>query len=128
MDLLDKTGVPMKKPGDGLSHKDINNINIAVNNVIDVVNKDIQNYCNINDEVNLPNQKFTFLEAVTRVPISRRKNGTVIKYLDINNRHQELVFNSVNKSITEEDWINIDNWFYPFSEIDGGTWSISDDF
>lgn len=128
MDLLNGTDVPMKKPGDGLSHKDINNINITVNNVVDVVNKDIQNYCNINDEVNLPNQRFTFLDAVIKVPSSRRKNGTVIKYLDINNRHQELVFNSTSKSITEEDWVNSNNWSYPFSVIDGGIWSISDDF
>lgn len=128
MDLLNNTGVPIKRPGDGLSHKDINGINIAVNNVIDVVNKDLQNYCNINDDLNLPNKQFTFLEAVTRIPSSRRKNGMVIKYLGVNNKHYELVFNSKSKSIIEEEWVDINNWSYPFSEIDGGTWSISDDF
>ena len=128
MDLLKDTGVPIKKPGDGLSHKDINDINIAVNNAIETINKDLQNYCNINDEVNFPNRQFTFLEAVTRVPNSRRINGTVIKFLDTNNKHQELVFNSTDKTITDEDWTNFDNWSFLFSEIDGGTWSISDDF
>ena len=46
-ELLNETGVPIKNPGDGLSHKDINSINIAVNNVIEAENFDLINFCNI---------------------------------------------------------------------------------
>ena len=128
MELLKDTGVPMKKPGDGLSHKDINDINLTVNNAIEAINKDIQNYCNINDEVRLSDKLFSFSEAVVLVPKSRRINGMVIKYLGKNGRHTELVFNAPTTIFTDEDWINFDNWSYPFSEIDGGTWLIDDDF
>jgi hypothetical protein len=131
MDLLKNTNVPIKKPGDGLSHSDINGINMSLNDVIGVVNSDIKNYCNINDEIGEPFRLFNFSDAVVLVPKSRRVNGTVIKYLDISGRHIELVFNydgSLSTEISDKDWTNIDNWSYPFTEIDGGAWSISDDF
>lgn len=128
MELLNNTNVPIKKPGDGLSHSDINGINMTVNAAVDVINKDILNYCNINDEVGNPKKRFYFADAVIRVPKSRRRSGMVIKFLNAIGRHEELVFTFSGEEITDSDWTNIENWSYPFTEIDGGAWQISDDF
>ena len=62
MELLNKTGVPVKSSGDGLSHKDVNNINSAINNTVDVVNLDLINYCNINQEIKNYSKTFNFLQ------------------------------------------------------------------
>ena len=126
MDLLNKTGVPLKSSGDGLSHKDINNINSAVNNSIDVINLDLKNYCNINQEMRNYSKTYTFSEAVKLVPKSRRSSGLRLRYLDLDNSYKEFIFSC--PEVTEENWIEEDNWKLPFDVIDGGEWEISDNF
>lgn len=128
MELLNKTGVPIKNPGDGLSHKDINAINSTVNNAIDAINLTITNYCNVNQEINDFSKTFTFLEAIKLVPVARRKSGLVVKYLSESRFYREYIFNYPGKTFTDEDWLLFDNWSLPFDQIDGGEWSLDDEF
>ncbi len=127
-ELLNETGVPIKNPGDGLSHKDINSINIAVNNVIEAENFDLINFCNINQEQEEFSVVYTFREAVSKVPESRRKQGIVVRYLSEGNRYREIIFNFIGPVVTESDWLDERNWSLPFKNIDGGEWAIEDDF
>lgn len=126
--LLNKTGVPNKTPGDGLSHKDINSINNTVNEVVEASNNDLLNSCNVNLETGEFDKVFSFLEAISSIPQSRRKPGIVVKYLSVGNRYEELVFNYYGDLVSESDWLNEENWSLPFKEIDGGEWIIEDDF
>ena len=128
MELLNKTGVPIKNPGDELSHKDINAINSTVNNAIDAINLTITNYCNVNQEINDFSKTFTFLEAIKLVPVVRRKSGLVVKYLSESRFYREYIFNYPGKTFTDEDWLLFDNWSLPFDQIDGGEWSLDDEF
>ena len=127
--LLNKSGVPVKNPGDGLSHRDINNINSTVNSAIDVINLDLQDYCNLNQEVNNYSRIFTLSEAISLVPRSRRKQGLKIKYLASENpkSYHEYIFSFIG-NFTDSDWENTNNWSLPFTEIDGGEWEISDNY
>ena len=126
--LLNETGVLNKTPGDGLSHKDINSINNTVNEVVEASNNDLLNSCNVNLETGEFDKVFSFLEAISSIPQSRRKPGIVVKYLSVGNRYEELVFNYYGDSVSESDWLNEENWSLPFKEIDGGEWIIEDDF
>ena len=126
MELLNKTRVPVKSSGDGLSHKDVNNINSAINNTVDVVNLDLINYCNINQEIKNYSKTFNFQEAVNLVPQSRRSPGLRLKYLGLDNSYKEFIFSC--PSVTKENWVLEENWKLPFDNIDGGEWEISDDF
>lgn len=126
MDLLNKTGVPVKNPGDGLSHKDVNNINSAVNNAVSAINLDLKNYCNINQEINNFSKRFSFSEAVDLVPISRRSLGLRLRYLGLDDKYKEFIYNL--SDISPDSWSKEENWILPFDKIDGGEWEISDDF
>ena len=126
MELLNKTGVPIKTAGDGLSHREVNAINSTVNNAIDAANLDLINYCNINQEVNDYSRVFTLASAIRVVPARRRCSGMNIKFLSTSGQMVEYIFTSTKKELSEEDWLDLNNWSLPFIEIDGGEWSISD--
>ena len=126
--LLEKTGVPQKVAGDGLSHRDINNINSTVNNAIDAINLDLKDYCNVNQEINNFSKVFSLYDAINAVPKSRRRLGLKLRYLSSNSpiSYCEYVFCGL--SIDDENWSNTNNWTLPFIEVDGGEWEISDEF
>ena len=49
-----------------------------------------------------------------------------IKFLSTSGQMVEYIFTSTKKELSEEDWLDLNNWSLPFIEIDGGEWSISD--
>lgn len=124
MDLLNKTGVPIKYSGDGLSHKDINDINTTTNSCVDGVNYCIKDYCNINVEINDPDKTMTLKEAITLVPLSRRNFGMKVRFLDIENglSYSEYVYSGT--VLGDEDWNNLNNWGSVINFIDGGEWDV----
>ena len=120
MNTLDKTGVPTKYSGDGLSHIDINSINSVTNANVDATNMLLKNFCNVNDEINSYTRTFTLEEAINQVPNTRRKPGITIKYLDIFNVFREYTYSG--PDVTSENWTNVDYWYPGANEIDGGVW------
>ena len=120
MNIVDKTGVPVKNPGDGLSHKDINAINNTVNNVVDAINYYLKNDCNVNVECGDLNRTFTLSQAVIYVPTARRQSGLKVRYLSTDGIYVEFVYKG--PSTEEADWTNTANWKQAINIIDGGTW------
>lgn len=120
MDKLEKTGVPTKYSGDGLSHQDINRINSTTNSAVDASNYMITNFCNINDEINNYLKEFSLIEAIKVVPITRRKSGLEIRFLTSTNIYANYVYCS--NSIEDDSWENEENWKPLINSIDGGTW------
>ena len=119
MKLINKTGVPYKNPGDGLSAKEINAINSTVNNTVDVANVYLKDYCNANVELKSMTKQLTLEEATAAVPVDRRTKGMILRYLNIYGIWTESSF--VGPSVSEEDWKNGNNWAIGTS-IDGGEW------
>lgn len=128
MGLISNTGVPQKQSGDGLSHKDINNINSTVNTAVNAINEDLKNFCNLNQEANNYTRSFTLKEAIKAVPIDRRKQGMKIKYLSSTGTYKEYIFCLGKTTFSTEEWEDTENWMLPFNEIDGGEWELDDDF
>lgn len=121
MNILTKTGVPIKTSGDGLSHQDINNINTTVNSNVDATNYLLKNFCNINDEVNDYSQTFTLSEAIEKVPENRKKLGIKIRFLNVSNTYVEYIYSG--NDISSENWSNEENWSpVTFKVLDGGEW------
>lgn len=120
MKTIDKTGVPQKNPGDGLSHKDINAINTTVNDAVDAVNMYLRNDCNINTECGDPGRQFTLSAAIEYVPSSRRAPGLKVKYLSTDGMYVEFIYNHT--STDDEYWKNTDYWRPSINIIDGGVW------
>ena len=52
MDLLDRTDVSNKNPGDSLTSADINSINNTVNAAVSYINENLKDFCNANAEIN----------------------------------------------------------------------------
>lgn len=124
MDLLNKTGVPIKNLGEDLDYQEINNINSSVNSTIDVVNLNLMDYCNINQELKDYTRTFKLSEAIRLVPKSRRFPGFKLKYLSSDNSYKEYIYS--NTIVTDSDWEQEDNWKLSFNIIDGGEWEIGE--
>lgn len=124
MELINKTGVPNKYSGDGLSHIELNSINSSTNKCIDGTNYLLKSFCNINVECNDFTRIFTLEQAINQVPVSRRSPGLRIRFLNEKKNYVEYTYSS--NSIQEEDWINVSNWYNNSPEerniIDGGEW------
>ena len=120
MNTLEKTGVPTKQSGDGLSHQDVNAINSTANSNVDATNYLLRNFCKLNDEINSFTRTFTLAQAIDIVPESRRKPGLKIRYLDNFNVYREYTYSGADT--TSDNWTNEDNWFPGTNIIDGGEW------
>lgn len=122
MDLLNKTGVPIKNLGEELDFQEINNMNSSINNTVNVVNSNLMDYCNVNQEVKDYTRTFELSEAVKLVPKNRRSPGFKLKYLSSDNSYKEYIY--CNTVVTDSDWEQKDNWKLSFNGIDGGEWEI----
>lgn len=120
MEILNKTGVPVKYSGDGLSHKDVNAINSTVNSCVDGANYLLKNFCNINMECNDFNRVFSLSQAIEFVPENRRSPGMKIRFLDEEGLYSEYTFTS--PATSSDSWGNLKNWSRSLGVIDGGEW------
>lgn len=122
MELVKKTGVPLKQAGDKLSSSDINQINSAVNQSIDAVNQLLKSDCNINQEVGNYNKEFNLENAIASVPKSRRVRGLCIKFLS-SESHNYVTCIYQGPTVDDLDWVKTENWEeLGFDYIDGGIW------
>ncbi len=124
-ELLEKTGVPVKNPGDGLSSSDINAINETTNEIVDAFNTLTKSTCNINILLRDFERVFTLQEAINYIPSERKKSGLSIKFLASQEKFVEYIFISSDIDpdvVSPESWENLENWKGTFEEIDGGTW------
>ena len=118
MNLLSRTGVPVKNPGDGLSAREINAINNTVNDTVDVANVYLKDYCNANFELGNLERQISLYEAITAVPSDRRTYGMTVRFLNHNGLWVTYSFLGSNIS---DDWDNEDYWVTG-QIIDGGEW------
>ncbi len=119
MELINKTGVPQKNPGDGLSAKEINAINNTVNKCVDAANSYLTDYCNINEEQNDYITQYTIYQAANLVPESRRKLGMAMRFLSVYGVWSEMVY--VGDDLAVEHWTDENNWSSG-NIFDGGEW------
>lgn len=119
IDLIDNTNVPFKDKGDKLNAKEVNSINDAVNNCVNVINSALSNFCDVNAESNDFNP-MSLNKAIELVPENRRNTGMKIKYIDNLNGVSEYFFTGAD---TDDDtWNDINNWTTGLNIIDGGVW------
>ena len=117
MDIINKTGVPTKNKGDGLSSTDVNHINSAVNQSVEVSNMYLKSVYDANLE-NRSDRFYTFDEVVVLVPENRRRVGFKIRFLISTGFFEELVYVGDDLEITS--WRDRNNWSHGGSIIDGG--------
>lgn len=122
MNILEKTGVPIKTPGMKLSAEDINKINSTTNNCVDAINYLLVDTCNINEEVGDHTRSFTLAEAIKLVPSGRRYPGILIRFKEKTTlRYEEYTYMGDYTNTAEFE--NPENWGSGISVIDGGEWS-----
>lgn len=120
MELLNKTILPIKQKGDGLSAAEINSMNNTINLLVDYVNIVFKKYCNLNAEVNDDTRVFTLSEAVLLVPSSRRTPGMTIRFLGDDNIYHTYIY--LSSQVNNESWVDLNNWYPDNTVIDGGVW------
>ena len=115
MDIIQKTGVPIKNKGDGLSSSDVNKINGTVNLNVEANNLYLRSIFDVNLELGT-DQSYTLAEAIGLVPIGRRELGFKIRYINYSNFYEEKNFmgNDIN------DWNDLNKWGRNDFIIDGG--------
>lgn len=117
MDIINKTGIPTKNKGDGLSSTDVNKINSAVNQNVEVSNMYLKTIYDANLE-NGTNHFYTFDEVVLLVPANRRRVGLKIRFLMSSGFFEELTY--VGDDLEIGSWKDHNNWCHGGSIIDGG--------
>lgn len=120
MNILEQTGVKIKYPGDSLTSSDINAINSTTNALVGVGNEFLQDFCNVNSELNNMTRKLSLVEAATAVPVGRRRYGMKIRFLGSEGIWIEYIYNGTNLEVSS--WTNENNWSTPLKVIDGGEW------
>lgn len=115
MNLVNKTDVPVKNPGDKLTSQDINKINQILNQSVDAINYVLKLECNLNAEVGDYERIFTLEEAIELVPLGRRVLGILIQFLS-----KDGLSCFRYKGGTWEDQGNWES--VEFDYIDGGVW------
>jgi hypothetical protein len=121
INTIEKTGIPTKKKGDGLSSADVNALNGTINNCVDAINPMLKSTFNLNAETGNFDRSYTKEEAIVEVPKTRRVKGLKIKFLDIRNTFSEFIF--FGESVDDVEWENPDNWGISGGiVIDGGDW------
>lgn len=119
-ELLEKTGIPSKNKGDGLSSQELNIINSRINDEVDICNSYLRNFCNVNQEMGDDNYtiRMSLSEALKAIPESRRLPGMSIKFLTDSGKFVEMVYCGEDV----EGWELTENWAPIVSRIDGGEW------
>lgn len=121
MELLNRTILPKKERGDGLTAAEINSMNDTINLLVSYVNKYLNKFCDINIEIDDNTKTFTLEAAIKAVPTNRRSLGMTIRFLkDEDNLYHNFVY--LGKSLSEESWLDVENWFLDEYIIDGGEW------
>jgi len=115
MDIIQKTGIPTKNKGDGLSSADINRINSAVNQNVEANNLYLRSIFDVNLELGT-DRYYTLSEAISLVPQNRRRPGFRVRYLNSPGFYNELIF----IGDTLDEWNNQDKWSRGGGIIDGG--------
>ena len=117
MDIIQKTGIPTKNKGDGLSSADFNKVNSAVNQSVEVGNMYLKTIYDANLE-NGTDRFYTFDEVVVLVPGNRRRVGLKIRFLMSSGFFEELTY--VGDDLDIVSWKDRNNWCHGGSIIDGG--------
>lgn len=108
MELLEKTTVESKKPGDTISAKDINSMNETINRSVAYINTLLKKVCDINLEFGSSKRQFSLGTAVSIVPVNRRAFGMKIKFLNFEGTYSEYYY--VGTSLDETSWNSEKNW------------------
>lgn len=121
-DFLKETGIPELVPGDKLTASIINTINNKINSLVKIVNRQLNNYCDINLEMENFTTTYTLDQALQNSP--RRSLGIKLRFLSDNNKYVEYSF--IGQSCEDIDWLDHDNWLCEnTSIIDGGEWTVN---
>jgi hypothetical protein len=116
MDIIQKTGIPTKNKGDGLSSTDFNKINSAVNQNVEANNLYLRSIFDANLEMGT-NRYYTLEEVVPLVPASRRRTGFRVRFLSSPGFYSELTF--IGDSL--DYWDDLEYWCRVSGNIiDGG--------
>ncbi len=119
MNIIQKTGIPTKNKGDGLSSSDFNKINSAVNQNVEANNLYLKSIFDANLEMGT-DQYYTLEEAISLVPVNRRRIGFKVRFLSSSGLYDEQIFNGDSL----EDWNDLSKWGHEggIIIIDGGEW------
>ena len=133
MDLIQKTTVEEKKPGDIITAADINSINNTVNTLVAVVNGFLRKWGDANLEAGISKKEFTLPEAALQIPLARRSVGMKLKFFNAGQVYAEYYYKGT--ALDDNSWSNPNNWFASNlgaaindedenvnSIVDGGEW------
>jgi len=115
MDIIQKTGIPTKNKGDGLSSADFNKINSAVNQNVEANNLYLKSIFDANLEMGT-DRYYTLEEVIPLVPANRRRIGFRVRFLSSSGFYNEQTF--IGDSL--EDWGDTTKWGNGSRIIDGG--------
>jgi hypothetical protein len=115
MDIINKTEIPTKNKGDGLSASDINRINSAVNQNVEANNLYLKSIFDANLELGT-DRYYTLAEVIPLVPQNRRRTGFRVRFLSSPGFYDEqtVIGDSLN------DWNDPLKWGHGGGIIDGG--------
>lgn len=117
MELLEGTGIDKFNVGQGLSSAIMNQLNDAINMNAHALNTLLKSDINLNAEVGDYKKTFTFSEAISQVPVSRRISGIKLRYIDtLTKTWVEYVFTGTDSS----EWEDEGCWNYSLSSIISG--------
>lgn len=117
--LLNETTIPNKSKGDGLSAKEVNEINSTLNKEVKVGNTMMMTIFNVNLEIEDFTRNMSLKTAISYVPHERRCPGISVKFLNTDGVYAEYVFSGEDP---ETQWNNTDLWSPLVVRIDGGEW------
>ena len=109
MDLIPKTTVTPKQPGDIVTAADINSMNDTINLLVAVVNGFLRKWGDANLETGSSKRIFTLPEAALPIPLARRSVGSKLKFYVGEGAYAEYFF--IGNTIDDSSWSNPDNWF-----------------
>lgn len=109
MDLIPKTTVTHKNPGDIITAADINSINDTVNTLVAVVNGFLRKWGDANLEAGVSKREFTLSEAAMQIPLARRSVGMKLKFFNAGQVYAEYYYKG--NTLDDNSWTNPENWF-----------------
>lgn len=124
-DLLKKPNIE-KVQGDRLSYSEINALDNAIDSIVDVINRDLKSYCNVNYELTGTNpdlmKEFSLSSAILLIDVSRRCKGFIIKFLEEESKVW-VEYQYMHDILDLSSWKDVNNWkrINPIQIIDGGT-------
>lgn len=109
MDLIPKTTVTHKNPGDIVTAADINSMNDTINTLVAVVNGFLRKWGDANLEAGVSKREFTLPDAALQIPLARRSVGMKLKFWNAGHVYAEYYYKGV--TLDDNSWSNPDNWF-----------------